>query len=278
MRAQDLAVVASTAGSTRVTAVSPDVENVQGTLRSAPVALLARRILVGEGAPEAGLVRNLCRTWDDERQAPGDPTSVTIGLATVNARGGDAALKKAVVFRELGYECAALVDNDDRNIDEIVKWANQAGVSVIRWEQGRALEDEIVQALDEDGLRDFVSIAIETRGEESVRATIANQLGVKAQAIEGMDPVSWVDDDRDLQVVARAIAAAAKGAKTPKDGQDPEFDEQRAWFKSEGGGEDLAELILRHRTKMKGTGLAKHLRELKAYIYGGGPGEGTRPS
>ena len=59
-----------------------------------------------------------------------------------------------------------LIDNDDASIDTEVAAAEAKGVRVLRWRQGRALEDELIRCLDEAGLYSLVQLAAEIKGEE----------------------------------------------------------------------------------------------------------------
>ncbi len=93
------------------------------------------------------------------------------------AAAGTRALQRAIVFSKLGYPSAVLIDNDDPEIEERVADAETAGVDVVRWSSGRAIEDEFARSLNTAGLREFVAVGIENRGEESIRAQVAAQLG-----------------------------------------------------------------------------------------------------
>jgi putative ATP-dependent endonuclease of the OLD family len=265
LSASDLAVARAEAGTTTVRSVDADLDTVQGTVRSAPAALLARRVVVAEGATEVGFVRQLCRDWDPGRLAKCGLTAATVGVAIVNG-GGASAAKRARTLRSLGYPCAALLDNDDRGIDAAVTAASTAGVEVLRWSHGHALEDEIVHVLTDEGLKDFVALAVERRGEESVLATVANHL--KVEPLAGIDPIGWIDDDHDRAAVCRAVADAAAGRRPCEENDDRGAKaDDKAWFKREDGGEDLARLVCSHRDALAGTHLAARLTALRKFIY-----------
>ncbi|MFD6375265.1 ATP-dependent endonuclease [Micrococcus luteus] len=89
LSAVDLVVVrADGTGVTTCQPVPEDLDNVQGTFRIAPEALLGRRVLVGEGATEVGFLRGLLRHWDAQRIAAEQPGAASLGVVLVNGGGG----------------------------------------------------------------------------------------------------------------------------------------------------------------------------------------------
>jgi hypothetical protein len=190
LSAIDLVVVfADGTGATTCRPVPEDLDNVQGTFRSAPSALLGRRVLVGEGATEVGFLRGLIRHWDTERIAADQAPAAAIGTVIVNGKGGTQPAQRAQNFHQLGYPTCMLVDNDDRTIDQSVIDAEAIGVAVHRWEFGNALEDEVIQTFAAEGLQALVDIAVEIKGEESIQATVGAQLGNKQ--LTGTSIAAW---------------------------------------------------------------------------------------
>lgn len=258
LRAMDLVVVrADGAGVTTCRPVPEDLDNVQGTFRSAPDALLGRRVLVGEGATEVGFLRGLLRHWDTERITAGRPGAASLGVVLVNGQGGTQPTERAQNFRQLGYPTCMLVDNDDRAIDESVRQARTAGVSVHRWAPGNALEDEIIQTLATEGLQALVDLAVDIKGEQSIRAAVGAKLG--NNQLTGTNVAAWktqacVDEPRTRRAIA--AAATAKG---------------KEWFKREDRGEELAEVVIDHWTGLDGTHLMQVIGELRNFAYAGEP-------
>jgi len=254
LSAVDLVVVhADGAGTTTCQPVPEDLDNVQGTFRSAPDALLGRRVLVGEGATEVGFLRSLLRHWDAERLATGQAPAAAIGTVVVNGRGGTQPTQRAQNFRQLGYPTCMLVDNDDRSIDQSVEDAQHAGVIVQRWTAGNALEDEVIQTLAPGGLQAVVDAAVAIRGEPSVQAIVAARLGIAGLA--GTDAVAWqaqANVDESSLRTAIAQAATAKGQE---------------WFKREDRGEDLAEVVAAHWDGLEGTHLMAVIDALREFAY-----------
>lgn len=256
MSAADLVVVhADGAGVTTCHPVPDNLDNVQGTVRNAPSALLGRRVLVGEGAAEVGFLRGLLRHWDAERIAADQAPAAAIGTVLVNGQGGTQPTQRAQNFQQLGYPTCMLIDNDDRAIDQSVTDAEAIGVTVHRWTLGNALEDEVIQTLSAEGLQAVVDVAVANRGEHSVQATVGANLGKKQ--LTGTNVAAWqTQAGVDEPAIRTAIAAAA----TTK-GKD------REWFKREDRGEELAGVVIAHWGGLDDTNLLKVIGELRAFAY-----------
>ncbi|MDK3258174.1 ATP-dependent nuclease [Blastococcus capsensis] len=273
MQASDLNVVRSEAGETVVQRVSAELDDVQGMLRAAPSALLGRRILIGEGATEVGLIRGLLRRADNRRRADQLPISATLGVAIVDGRGGNQAVRRGALFGELGYPVTVLIDNDDASIDTEVAAAEAKGVRVIRWTQGRALEDELIRCLDEAGLHSLVQLAAEIKGEESVRASVEARLD--GASLAGLDPSAWaLGATRTPEAVRDAIAGSAVGRKVAGGGKE----EKKGWFKSEDAGEQLAALVATNWSHLSKTEMGSVVTSLLAFAYEPVATEESQPS
>ena len=254
LAAEDLAVVRIDRETTTCLAVPDDLDNVQGAFRSAPSALLGRRILVGEGATEVGFLRGLLRHWHEDRLGADEPLVSAVGTVIVNGGGGTQPTQRAQAFQRLGYPTLLLMDNDDRAVDAEAAAASTAGVAVERWTLGNAFEDEIVQALSADGLQALVDLAVELRGEESVQAAVSSRLGDKP--LTGTDISQWqADADTDNATLRTAIAGAAKGKKN------------NAWFKREDAGEALAAVVVVHAAGLEGTELMRVIDRTRTFAF-----------
>ncbi len=250
----DLAVVRHDGGITTVHGVPSALEeapDVQGVLRSAPSAVLARKIIVGEGATEVGFLRGVFKDQDVRRRTAGQPGASSLGLAIVDGKGGTAP-SRACLFQQLGYPSLLLIDNDDRSVDDAARVSEEQGVQVLRWTYERALEDELAHALDSAGLQDLVKIAADMRSEEGVCSAVAAKLGVKK--LEGINPLEWAAaTGMNLEDVRIAIGLAAKS--------------KNAWFKSEEGGERLAQLTMAYQNRLRSDLLPTVMRHLIEFVY-----------
>ncbi|WP_286179424.1 ATP-dependent endonuclease [Arthrobacter sp. ISL-95] len=250
---KDLAVVRSVEGITTVLPVPFKLENAQGVFRSAPSALLARKIVVGEGATEVGLLRGLFRAWDAARLNQGQASSVSLGVAVVDGKGGTSAPDRAHLFKSLGYPSMVLMDGDDPQAEPNVATAEASGVCFARWQEGRALEDELAYGLDADGLRELVAQAATHMSEEAVRSAVAAKLSVNK--LEGIDPDLWTEAcGKTPDEVRNAVGLAAKG--------------KSSWFKTVDGGEALAAILITHWESIKAKTLGTTLERVSRFVYG----------
>lgn len=263
LRAEDISVVRGEDGHTSVQAVPADLNNVRGTLRSAPSALLARRVVVCEGKTEMGIVRRFLQHWDIQRSARGKASHAAMGTAQSDGNGSTTAPARALVLRQLGYPALLIIDHDDSGSDPGVAAAVAEGAEAVRWQNGNALEDEIAASLSPAGLADLVALAADIRSEESVCSAVADRLP-GATTISGLDPSAWLPPDRPFDEVRTAIGAAAKGKKLKGDAKK---EESKAWFKLEESGELLGSLLIKRWDEIKDAPLGLGLRRLYVFAY-----------
>lgn len=254
LNADDLVVVRSDgSGRTGCRDVPDDLDNVQGTFRSAPDALLGRRVLVGEGATEVGFLRGLIRHWDAERTADGRPPTASLGTVLVNGQGSTQPSQRAQNFQRLGYPTCMLVDNDDPKIDGSVAAAELAGVEVHRWQVGHALEDEVIKTLSLEGLQALVDLALDIKGEQSIQSSVGAKLG--NNKLSGTDVLAWQSRASVDESTLRSAVADAATAK------------KREWFKREDRGEELAAVVIAHWEGLDSTYLLQVIRALREFAY-----------
>lgn len=254
LSAADFVVVGSDgAGTTTCRKVPEDLNNIQGTFRSAPEALLGRRILVGEGATEVGFLRGLMRYWDEVQHRSDRATAAAIGTVLVDGGGGAQSVRRAMSFHRLGYPTHLLVDNDDDAINTSVGELRVNGVEVHQWGSGHDLEREVITTLNLDGLQALLELAVEFRGKESVCAAVSAKLGI--QALNDIDIHRWLElTNGDESMLRDAIARAA----VVKD---------KEWFKRQDRGEDLATVTIAHWHGFDDTHLVSVLNGLQKFIY-----------
>jgi hypothetical protein len=152
---------------------------IQGTVRMYPEAFLSSSVLVCEGASEVGLVRGI----DQFRASQGKVTMDALGLALVDAKGCDKIYPRAKAFRGLGYRTNVLRDDDvqpDKTAEVIFVKAVGA---IFKWRAGRALEDELFDALPSDAVMKLLEYAVSLHGEdlvgEHIKSVSAGKLTLK---------------------------------------------------------------------------------------------------
>jgi len=251
LRARDIHAVRCQDGETKVrsvaiTAATPEVA--QRHLRSAPEAFLARRILVGEGKTECGLLRGLdaCCT-----QSGGDSFALQ-GVVAIDGGGVPKAVTLTQHLLDLGYECLALLDSDEPPSPESVTAVEAAGGIVLQWPGSCSTDERIFLDVPWDVVRALVSYAAECHTSDSVLArtnATCRAAGVAELANLAL-PASL--DSNALRAVLGATAKAKKNA----------------WFKTIDHGEHIATLVYPCLNQIAATPLAQNLTRLRAWVDG----------
>lgn len=181
-------------------------DDVQGTIRKYPDALLATTIIVCEGASEVGLLRGI----DQFRASLGHVPLAARGVALVDG-GGNELFKRALAFRALGYRAIVLRDSDVHPTPELEAKFQAAGGGVYRWRAGRALEDELFLSLGVDAVTKMLALAVAAKDEILINEHI------KSASQNARDLASiYAECATGLTVETRALlgrAARFKGTK-----------------------------------------------------------------
>jgi len=199
--------------------------DVQGTIRAFPEALLARSVIVCEGATEHGLLRGL-----DHYCVANGKVSFTAKNAAIIDGGGENVFRRARAFQFLGYRTAVLHDNDKIPTPDIKAEFETAGGPTYAWRPGCALEEELFLALPEPAVQKMLEYAVSRRGEKAIDDQIRSASGAKhslatcqanltTEARTLLGKVSkaktsgWYKTLSDMEAVARDIVGpGAKGA------------------------------------------------------------------
>lgn len=247
-----LFVVRSQAGVTTVTSVPGDLaeddeSTLQGLVRAAPSSLLAKKVLVGEGATEVGFLRAFIAGADAARLANGKPTSVISGTAISNGNGDTTAPKRARAFTNLGYRTFLVIDGDVTTNSAEVELAKGAGVAVLQWGNPRALEDVIFDEVPDSAVSKLLGSVITERGVESVADALGAQLNL---ALPKDDVAAWTGIAGDK--FRAAVATTAK---------------KKAWFKREDRGMVLGQVVWENRDAIGQGELFKGLQLMATFVY-----------
>jgi hypothetical protein len=218
--------------------------NIQGQLRSSAEAFLSLKVLVCEGATEVGFVRGLDDYWISLGRDP----MAYLGAVPLDAKGASKIKALAKGFKALHYQTAAIADADapkdfsPKDEEEL----NAAGVSVVVWSGGLALEQRAMLDLPWRSVLDSVRLALK-EGVPAIDNIKSKLNGPLDEALE-----AWVDSIP----LRTAIGNAAKSS---------------AWFKSTSGGESWVAVIakdlndiqfLKTDLGIKLAGLEKWMRDV----------------
>lgn len=216
----------------------------QRHIRSIPEAFLARRIVVGEGRTEQGLVRGLDRWWTEN----GFDSFALQGTVVVDGGGKD----KAPLMCEhlLDIECPVffLHDTDKLPNTELLSQVQQKGGKIVGWPASCSTEQRIFFDVPWDAVRALLKYAAECKGSDSVLANIQ-----KACQLEGQAAISSIDLDTigESAGLRKILGSAAK---------------QGEWFKDITRGEFVGRAIGPYLQEISSLPLAKSLNNMREWV------------
>lgn len=250
---QGVAVVHNRAGNLDIRAVPVEIT---ALVRAAPEALLAKKVVIGEGKTEAGLVRAYDRHWPIRHN--GDALAQR-GIAVVEG-GGNEAPKRALHLARLGFDVLLLADSDVP-LDPDVTTLEAEGVTVVVWEGAVCTERRVLTDLSWAGVARAFDLVVgdPDRDASSVMdAILGSAEGVAALARTGIlrpacgdDPDSAMAAGLTEDEVRQAFASASVNRK---------------WFKRIDSGEALGEILATDdRAAGQPSGTAMSVVELFSY-------------
>lgn len=232
--AGDLAVVRATPeGTVTVTCLNSDDEEVQKVLRASPEAFLARRVAIGEGKTEYGLLLGLLERWDDTLAKTGDPVSAAAGVVAVEGSGSGTVTTGETLDR-LGYEVTLLLDSDvPADVVKADAFHQRPLATVVRWQDGFNAERAVCEVQDADGLTAVIHLAVGL-SENPEDASIYFLSHLKAAGLPGdidsLDVAQWTASGVAVEQARELIASVASKKK---------------WFKQVHRGIALTDSLLR---------------------------------
>lgn len=220
-------------------------EDVSCVLRHAPDALLARKVVVVEGATEEGICIGLDQHWQDE----GLPSFAYRGTTVVDGVGGTQPAKVAGALVRLGYKVALVSDSDAK-----AKLTNANGSTMLVWPDHTCTEQRLAADLPKTTLAEMADLAVRCKGFRSVRDCLRSALSLASDVL-GDDPRSWVDESASAGVDEKRYREVF-GERAHKND----------WFKKREVGIELAALIAAHRQELEETPVGKFLKELRDFV------------
>lgn len=246
LQAADIHAVRSENGTTKVRSVQRAVvsaQTAQRHLRASPEAFLARRVIVGEGRTECGVLRGLDSCW----VASGKESFAYQGAVAVDGGGCPNALTFSIHLVNLGYEVLTLLDTDEPPPDAALDDLERRGAKVLLWPGGCSLEERI-----------FLDVPRETVNQLLVCAT--ERLG--AQAV--LDHVNAAVPAGTAKLISLALTEAVLTNELR--GSLGRAATEKSWFKTIEYGERVGELIYPALTKIDDKPLAKVLVRTRLWI------------
>lgn len=233
LAAQDLAVVRSSAdGHVEVSCLEAGQKDIQKLIRASPEALLARRITIGEGKTEYGLLLGLLDHWDAEAAGAGEPVSAALGVVAVEGSGSE-TVTRGEILDGLGYEVTLLLDSDVDAVNiKADAFAARPYAAVIRWRDGFNLERALCEVLDADGLTALIQLAIKLSEHPEDGATNflthLKDHGLPRELID-LEVAHWIGIDYTIGQARELVAKVAS---------------KKSWFKQVHRGRALASHLM----------------------------------
>jgi predicted ATP-dependent endonuclease of OLD family len=250
LAATELYAVCSRDGVTAVRNVgegASDPNTVQAHMRATPEAFLARRILIGEGRTEEGLLRGLDSWWTSQ----GKDSLAVQGVVVVSGNGKDKAPMLGAHLRTLGYGVLLLLDSDKPPDPVLLQAAKDNGAVVHQWPGNTSTELRMLMDLEWATLRTVVR---ENRSdavtEQSAVDSLNNHL-LKSNLPKVTDlslPAAL-----DSQPFRKALGAAAA---------------DKDWFKTIGAGERIAATVGPTLERIASTPFAAGVSNVRLWIDG----------
>ncbi len=242
LEAAELAVTRRTDDGTVTVQAFPDA--VGYILKRTPQALLARKVIVAEGATEVGLCQALDEAWTIETGG----SFGYRGVVVVDGDGGTQPAEMAGRLATLGYDVALLIDSDAK-----AKISKAEGAVILAWPDGVCTEQRLAEDLPEVAIYKMLAQVIEGNGRK-VRDALAGLLDVKPAELPEGEPTKWPG------IVGIAPFRRAFGDAAKSKGQ--------AWFKTRNQGKFLGYLIVEHWEAITDTPTYKVISKLRDFVHG----------
>ncbi|WP_193370084.1 ATP-dependent nuclease [Pelagibius marinus] len=254
--AGDIFTVRETGGDVGVRSAASTPENakkIQAHLRVSPEAFLARRVLVGEGRTEAGLLRGLDSWWTDN----GKPSCAYQGAVIIHGDGKDSGPDIAESLLDLGYQAALLLDSDEAPNPQTLDRVRSKGGKIVQWEGDVSTEGRLFADLKWEAVREVMDYLTSELGEDAIRAHINNVLAESQSPPLGDLTFPAALDTKAFRQTLAAAAVAKKGQK------------RASWIKDLGRAEAIGYMIGADLGATAGTPFAAGITKLRQWIDGG---------
>jgi energy-coupling factor transporter ATP-binding protein EcfA2 len=213
-------------------------------LKRTPQALLARKVIVAEGATEVGFCQALDEAWATETGG----SFGYRGVVVVDGMGGTQPAEISGHLAALGYDVALLIDADAK-----AKLSKAAGAQILAWPQGLCTEQCLANDLPDAAIIRMAARADE-RGGRGVRDALADRLGAARTELFDGDPASWVTA-RGVGAFRTAFGDLAKA-------------KNHEWFKTREQGALLGALVAEYWGALAGTPTHDVIGRLRSFALG----------
>lgn len=250
-KANELAVVRSSSGKVTIYPISSEVQNFIRKV-DVPESLLSKRVIVGEGKTEVGLLRAMNKHW----ASIDDGKDLSYFGVTMLCGGGTESPQTAKKLASWGYDVLLLVDNDlvsqkKEQFDAYLTEVQSLGVQVVMWDPGNKIETQIFADLPIERFSEALEIVVEAKGKQSVLDKLRDGFNANGQySIDDLSIENWLQHGIPEKTVREVVGAVANSQE---------------WFKIIDRGERIGEIIVRSLDELTGTTLAARLNEILSW-------------
>lgn len=233
----------------------PKEDACQGYARTNPESFFAKRIIVGEGATESGVLRAV----NSNLRKSGGNFSAS-GIRIVDGKGAS-MIKYCNILIDAGYEVCLLCDNDRDEDLKNKESLRKRGAFIIETEKGLCFESQLFKDLLKNSILKLIALAKEIN--ENIDAKLR-----EAQIIDANNELK--EDSPDLRYKLGILANGRELTYIPQKetGEGKKKKEKLGWFKSVRHGEQIGVIIFDDLDNIKDTHLANMFNDLKLWING----------
>lgn len=240
---EELRITRSSAGVTEIVAPAPYLKNV---ILKDPEAILARKIVVCEGATEVGFYVALGEQWGKGVRMP----LACKGVVPINGGSNTEGPKAARELKKI-HEKVMYFGDSDKALKPSADILREEGVAVTLWPNTRSIEECVAQGLPWCALKKLIQYVLDERPKERVFDRINEKLPQECPRLSGgVD--DWPDTHNNEDAVRQAIGTAAK---------------KLDWFKTYEGGRRLGEIVGEHLAEIGDTDLGRTIQKLENWAY-----------
>lgn len=231
-------------------------DTVQSIIRAEPDAFLCKRIIVCEGKTEIGLLR----AFDSYLFKHSSSRFAHYGVGTALGGGGDKFFKLAKLLKKCGYDVCILMDSDISNEEDQKREAEKLGVKVFSWKEGYAIEEQIFADATIECAERLISLGIENKGFESVRARLKNEVDNAESIFTFFDETVSLPDEIDVNTLVE-IGKVSKGKWNKK-----KQSYEGGWYKRIDLGQAVGDIVFQNGQMTEGSYFIHVINCIKKWV------------
>ena len=218
-------------------------DDIQDCIRKNPEALMAKKIVICEGATEVGI----CKGINEYRVTQGKKNSSYNGVRFADGSGTN-LVKYAKGFKTLGYDIVVFCDSDDTGVNSHKQSLIDLGINILDCENDYAIENQIFNDIPWAAVVQMVNYRIDEKAILSIKQDFTNNN-------LGDFPDDWENCETSLRI------KLSKACAYKKDKGNGKF-EDKSWFKRIDHGIFLGSTICRYISEIEDTRLGKNIQNL----------------